>query len=292
MWTYQEVKLASRALILMKAGFVDLRHIIEWLGKSARQDGAKYLQLHKSLKRVLNPCSSPRTSILDIALSSANRFTSHDIDYCRGFHPCLGLKWNERFSRDRGMQYIMESREEEAPLLLGLHGSSLLVEGYAWAPAYLCGLKGTPLSNISWEQSGLRREWYSHRVTSNQESQLPGLVRRGVSLLGVAGPGGMIFCACELSHRERPEAVSGFKLAIEHQSAFLLSELSLEALAKSQRAGPPPTVLFVKQASIENDAFIYLIALFLACCAYDEVEEATGLYVSGKSSAKQRVRVV
>ena len=260
-WTYQEVKLASCALILTKAGFVDLRSIIERLGK---QDGAKFLRLYESLKRVLNPDSSSRTSILDIALSSDNRSASRDIDYCRGFYPCLGLKWNTRFSRDRGMQYIMESREEEAPLLLGLHGSPLLIEGYAWAPAYLCGLSGTPLSNISWEQNGLRREWYSYHVTLNQERQVPEPVRRGGLLLGVAGPDGMVFFACELSRRERPEAVIGFKLAIKNQSAFLLSEFSLEAFAMHQRPGPPPTVLLVKQASIENEAFIYMTAALLA----------------------------
>ena len=263
-WTYQEVKLASCARMLTKAGFVDLRCIIEWL---SRQDGGKILQLYESLKRDLNPDSSSRTSILDIALSSAKRSTSCDIDYCRGFYPCLGLKWNKRFSRDRGMQYIMESREEEAPSLLGLHGSPLLIEGYAWAPAYLCGLRGTPLSNISWERNGLRREWYTYRVTSNQEKQLPESVRRGGLLLRVAGPGGTVSCACELSRRERPEAIVGFKLAIELQSAFLLSEFSLEALAKNQRRGPPPTVLLVKQASIENEAFIYMTAALLALSA-------------------------
>lgn len=263
-WTYQEVKLASCAQILTKAGFVDLRSIIERLGK---QDGAKILQLYESLKRILNPDSSSRTSILEIALSSGNRSTSRDIDYCRGFYPCLGLKWNERFSRDRGMQYMMESCEEEAPSLLGLHGSPLLIEGYAWAPAYLCGLRGTPLSNITWEQNGLRREWYSYRVTSSQERRLPESVKRGSLVLEVAGPEAMVFCACELSLRERPEAVIGFKLAIEDQSAFLLSESSLEALAKNQRRGPPPTVLLVKQASLENEAFIYMTAALLVLSA-------------------------
>ena len=266
-WTYQEVKLASRALILTKAGFVDLRCIIEGLGKTAIQDDAKFLQLYESLKRVLNPDSSSGTSILDIALSSASRSTSHDIDYCKGFYPCLGLKWDEKFSRDRGMQHIMKSRKEEATSLLGLHGSPLLVEGYAWAPAYLCGLSGTPLSNISWERKGLRREWYSYRVTSNQERQLPESVRRGGLLLGVAGPEAAVFCDCGLSRRERPEAVIGFKLAIENQCAFLLSDLSLEALAKYQKPGPAPTVLLVKQASIENEAFIYMTAALLALSA-------------------------
>ena len=266
-WTYQEVKLASHARILTKAGFVDPRDILESLANSAIQDGPKTLRLYESLKRVLNPDSSSETSILDIALSSANRSTSRDIDYCRGFYPCLGLKWNEKFSRDRGVQYIMESHEEEAPLLLGLHGSPLLIEGYAWAPAYLCGLNGTPLSNVSWEQNGLRREWYSYHVTSSQEKHLPESVRRGGLLLGIAGPEGMVFCACALSHRERPEAVIGFKLAIDNQSAFLLSELSLEALARYRGPGPPPTVLLVKQANVENEAFIYMTAALLALSA-------------------------
>ena len=266
-WTYQEVKLASHARILTKAGFVDPRDILESLVNSAIQDGPKTLRLYESLKRVLNPDSSSETSILDIALSSANRSTSRDIDYCRGFYPYLGLKWNEKFSRDRGMQYIMKSYKEEACLLLGLHGSPLLIEGYAWAPAYLCGLNGTPLSNISWEQNGLRREWYSYLVTSSQEKHLAESVRRGGLLLGIEGPEGMVFCACALSHRERPEAVIGFKLAIDNQSAFLLSELSLEALARYRGPGPPPTVLLVKQANVENEAFIYMTAALIALSA-------------------------
>ena len=66
----------------------------------------------------------------------------------------------------------MESREEEAPLLLGLHGSPLLDEGYAWAPAYLCGLYGAPLSDFSMEVNGVRRAWYSYRVTLDLERQI------------------------------------------------------------------------------------------------------------------------
>lgn len=263
-WTYQEVKLASRALVLTKAGLFDLRRVVELVGQSAKQNNAKFLPLYKSLERIVNPCSSTTASILDIAFASANRSTSHDIDYCRGFYPCLGLKWNERYSRDRGMQHIIESRENEAPSLLGLHGSPLLVEGHAWAPAYLCGLQGTPLTRYSREPKGVRREWYSHRVTSNLERHLPESISRVSLLLAVPGPEGMAYCACALSRRERPEAVSGFKLAIENQSAFLLSELSLETPAGNRRPGPPPTVLLVKQANVENEAFIYMTAALIS----------------------------
>ncbi len=45
---------------------------------------------------------------------------------------------------------------------------------------------------------------------------------RGLFLLLVVGPGGLEVCFCGLSHRERPEAINGFKSAIENYSAFLL----------------------------------------------------------------------
>ena len=262
-WTYQEVKLASRALILTSAGFVDVRHIVEQLGVLAQQDRSTFSRLHESLKRLQSSDTSSRASILDIALSSANRSAGHDIDHCRGFFPCLGLKWNERFSRDHGMQHIMESRKDEAPLLLGLHGSPLLAEGYAWAPAYLCGLNGTPLLNVSWEAKGLRRVWYSYRVTLNLEKQIPESARGGL-VLGIEGSGRMVVCACALSHRERLEAINDFKLAIENQSAFILSGSSFETLAEYRTLGPPPTILLVKQANVGNEAFIYMTAGLLA----------------------------
>lgn len=208
-------------------------------------------------------------ALLDIALSSANRSAGDDIDYCRAFFPCLGLEWNESLTRDRGMQHIMESRREEAPSLLGMHGSPLLVEGYGWAPAYLCGLNGKPITDISWEENGLRKVWHSYRVTSNEENRLPKRARGGGWLLGLEEK---VLCACTVNDRERPEAINGFKKAIENQSAFLLSDTCFETFAsevpaQQRKAGPPPTVLLVKQAATEHEAFLYMTAALLGLSA-------------------------
>ena len=104
-------------------------------------------------------------------------------------------------------------------------------------------------------------------MTSTQEGRLPESVKRGGLVLELAGPEATVFCACELSRRERPEAVVSFKLAIENQSAFLLSDLSLDVFAKNQRRGPPLTVLLVKQASLKYEAFIYMAAALLVLSA-------------------------
>ena len=74
-WIYQEAKLTFLALILMIEGFVDFQRFVECLSDKAKQDGAKFVKVHESPKR-LRHSNSPRISIIDVELLPASTYVS------------------------------------------------------------------------------------------------------------------------------------------------------------------------------------------------------------------------
>ena len=262
-WTFQEVKLASHAMILTKGGFIDLQRIATFLREKRDIDLARIAPIHKSLDRLLQSKSSP-TSVLDVALSCAERETHDDIDYSRGVYACLGLTWDEKYTKEDGMQHIMKSFKEDAAQLLGMHGSPLLVEGYAWAPTSFRGLRGSFLPDVTWEQNGLRRPYYSYPVTLTGEKRPFPWSKSTRLYLQFHGLSEDITCECLLSRWETQDAIKGFKAAMLCKEAILLSQASLENVTLPLTYNPPLTVLLVKHGKAKNEAFIYMTAALLS----------------------------
>ena len=258
-WTFQEVKMAPHAVVITKAGPVHLQRVLAWLKGMSDKDPAKMAPIYKSLHRLLRSKTTP-VSVLDVALSCAERETHDDIDYSRGVYGCLGLTWDEKYTREDGMQHIMASSKEDAARLLGMHGSPLLVDGYAWAPAYFSGLRGSLLLDVSWENNGLRRPFYSHAVELIRKKRLFPWSRSTSLFLKFPGLGDDTTCECRLSSRENPDAINGFEAAMLCKEAILLSQASLEHVKLPLRYNPPLTVLLVKKGRAKNEAFIYMTA--------------------------------
>lgn len=152
-WTYQEIKLARRALLATGSaqGFVDFATIRAHLSQLAARDGPRWEQLYKTfwrLQSVHAPATDDGTTELginlaDIALSCTNRRTNNEKDYARGFFALLRLQWDPEWSSyDDGIRHVYERRPREAAMVAAMHGPRGLAAPWSWAPKFLAGLQG------------------------------------------------------------------------------------------------------------------------------------------------------
>lgn len=191
-WTFQEIYLARKAIIITATGVVDFTAMVRRLCALAGQDSdlselfgdqtsqsdavdlgtrntGKYKQLYLNFVRVLG-FDGKKPSVTQIALSCQTRKTGCDIDYARAFFPMLGLTWKASLSREEGMELIYKEQDYFAKRLVLMHGSPRSTFRPGWAPSYLNGLMGGPiqtdhhLGDIEWAKRGLKRDWYAYKV--------------------------------------------------------------------------------------------------------------------------------
>jgi len=147
-WTYQEVKLASRALIVTSSRTVELAAVVSELELLASSQPLLFEQLLKSICRLMR-YDALGVSIKDIAMSCGERETGNEIDYVRAFFPVLGLKWNVRWGPEDGMKAIYSSRWMQAGSMVLLHGRKRMTSAPAWAPFRLTGLEGNIIGGMA-----------------------------------------------------------------------------------------------------------------------------------------------
>jgi hypothetical protein len=162
-WTYQEVFMARRALVITATGavlFLDMVQALHLLsgnqehqkellgnidfkdfeGKIPKDvDPGKFENTYLRFARLM-PREGKPPSLTAIALSCHERRTSNDVDSARAFFPVLGLAWKTQYSREEGMHEIYDSQRRSAKRLLLMHGSSRSSRRPGWAPSYLTGL--------------------------------------------------------------------------------------------------------------------------------------------------------
>jgi len=191
-WTYQEICLAKRALIITGSGVVEflgmsrrLRtlsgldgHLPEIFGTcddslqevpSVEKNSDKYEELYVTFARLLL-ADGKKPSLTQIAMSCHSRKTGNDIDYARAFFPVLGLIWKSNLTREEGMELVYNEQRYYAKRLVIMNGSPRSSFRPGWAPSYLTGLGGRPigpedpLGDIEWQVRGLKRNWYTYKV--------------------------------------------------------------------------------------------------------------------------------
>jgi len=191
-WTYQEITLAKRALVVTGNGFVEFQDMVrrlrafsgldkdlpEIFGSSdspldqvseGEKSSDKYKELYLTFGRLLLS-DGKRPSLTQLAFSCRNRKTGNDIDYARAFFPVLRLVWHSRLTREEGMELIYNEQKWYAKHLLLMPGSPRSSYRPGWAPSYLTRLEGRPirlddpLGDIEWEIRGLKKNWYSYKV--------------------------------------------------------------------------------------------------------------------------------
>ena len=191
-WTFQEIYLAKKAVVLTATGVVDFLDMTRRLrALSGNESGqskifgtqrtaldavavterspAKYEELYLKLVRLVS-AEGMKPSLAQIAMSCKDRKTGNDIDYARAFFPVLGLIWKSSLTREEGMELIYNGQRDSAKRLLLMHGSPRSSVRPGWAPSYLTGLSGRPigpdhpLGDIERDVRGLKRTWYTYKV--------------------------------------------------------------------------------------------------------------------------------
>ncbi|KAL4984220.1 hypothetical protein BDW68DRAFT_21375 [Aspergillus falconensis] len=164
-WTYQEIKLARKALIVTATHVVAFQDILSTLESQASQDSDRFYQLHRTFAR-LQSVYGPGINLADIALSCTDRSTENEVDYARGFYALLGLKWQAAWTYEDGIKHIYDSRPQEAAMIASMHGPRGLPSPFGWAPKYLAHLQGKSWKPYYFkcESLGLVGNWHSASV--------------------------------------------------------------------------------------------------------------------------------
>lgn len=280
-WTYQEICLAKRALVVTGTGIVEFVDVVRLLGHLSGNEGhlPEILGAEALLADPSSPALNPqqyeeiyltfarltfkggkKPSLTTLALACYQRNTGNDIDYARAFFPVLGLTWNASLTREEGMKIIYDSQRYYAKRLILMHGSPRTSFTPGWAPSYLTGLMGGPiepedtLGDIEWEKRGLRRSWYTYKVKANHPTDYTS----GLFLELDSGETEGTLCGCEISTREREESVNGFSDAVTRGLAYILSDNTLSFPTKS---GFGINVMLVErneEVTDANEAWVYL----------------------------------
>ena len=172
-WTYQEIKLASRALILTASGYFDYQSVVDTLSSLKATNHSRYHSLWIRLARMMKD-EAVGISIPDIIMSCGARKTGQDVDYARAFFPVLNLKWESGMTREEGMQKMYGEFKLHASRVACFYGAPRLRECLAWAPSSLNGLEGYVTEPMQWEERGIRGEWYAVKVSSVKKTFVNG----------------------------------------------------------------------------------------------------------------------
>ena len=248
-WTYQESKLANRALILTATGCFEYKSVVDALHALEATDHPRYHFLWLRLA-CMRRDDATGISIPDIIMACGVRRSGQDVDYARAFFPVLGLKWEVGMTREEGMHKIYSSYKLHASRVACFYGAPRLSTRLAWAPSSFVGLKGIVTKPMQWEKRGVRGEWYAVKVGSVKETFV-GTGRFVFDLFIDCSEDSLMQCGLGLD--EPLEIRQAFLAAVERGNCYVLSaQPSSDALNGGfERVG-----LLVKRATVnEEDGF-------------------------------------
>ena len=265
-WTYQEIKLATRALVVTAQAVYDFAELITIL-ESVIADAPHMKVLYNFLGR-LQRHDDLGVSIPDIVTACQSRKAGFDLDYARAFFPTLGLRWEDGMTREEGMQMIYRSQKLHASRIVAFHGCPRLGIRPAWAPSYFVGLEGVVGEPQSWEERGLRGEWHVLKVLKVVH-KFTQFKKRIFNLELDVEQGRHIQCV--LAETESEATIQGLEAAIKGNLVYILSS---EPSAEAIKSGFARTVLMVEQAltvkGVDFEAFVHCTAVVQTVEAYPE----------------------
>ena len=254
-WTYQEIKLANRALILTASGYFEYKSLVDALHALKATDNSRYYTLWLRLYCMMKD-EETGISIPDIIMSCGTRKTGKDVDYARAFFPILNLKWEVGMTREEGMQKIYTNYTLHASRVACFFGAPRLSIKPAWAPSSFHDLEGVVTKPMQWEQRGIRGEWYAVKVQNLKKTFVWG--GRFVFEL-VINCSEKPFVQCALAPNETLEIRQAFSTAVERGNCYVLSgQPSMEETAGFARTG-----LLVERVTV-NDGDGFEAAVFCA----------------------------
>lgn len=261
-WTYQEIKLATRAIIVTATGAIEFSALIQALRSLAQKDEARYDRMLLTVHR-LERNDELGVSLPDIALACQFRTTGNDVDYARAFFPVLGLKWNADWNREEGMQQIYWSYKHHAARIVCMYGAPRLSISPGWAPAYFSGLQGMILGGLEYEIRGLRGDWYSTSIKRIAKTFVHEGQRVRVLDLEVEGAAASR-CQILFSRNEAPDTLGLVTTAIDAGTAHIFSYSAPVKEARGVVAAP--SVLLVEQVMGGERSDEPLFEGYVYCC--------------------------
>ncbi|KKY27450.1 putative ankyrin repeat protein [Phaeomoniella chlamydospora] len=262
LWTYQEIKLSTKALILTASGYVRFDHILAELTRleqsdselpeRARSNCAKFRELKIKMAQI---SSSTGVNVLDIAGACIRRQTGNDIDYARALFPVLGLSWRPYLTREEAMHRIYESQPEMATQLIMAHGVPRNSFRPGWMPSYLFGIDGPIGDRLPITRCGVQGSWFSYQIKENKHTWKP----ESLLLEVQSTTSNPFICGGAISRLETQRTLTEFDKAISQGTAYLLSLQRISDLAESENDFKINVLLVERcQSFKDNDAWIYL----------------------------------
>ncbi|MDI1488197.1 MAG: hypothetical protein OHK93_007471 [Ramalina farinacea] len=248
-WTFQEIKLASRAQILTATSCFDFGSTVNAIEKLRVQDHLKYNYLWLHLGTMVKD-EARGLSIPDLIMNCGTRKSGMDIDYARAFFPVLGLKWKAGMTREQGMQRIYTSYRCHSSRIACFYGAPRLNIMPAWAPLTFNNLEGFVTSPMEWEDRGIRGEWYAVRILKTVHTFVN--AARFVFELTVDCPSDTsLQCVC--APNENKEVIQAVQATIERGRSYLLTAQPSTGMLDQEYAR---IGMLVERAEVnEEDAF-------------------------------------
>ncbi|KAK4211193.1 ankyrin repeat-containing domain protein [Rhypophila decipiens] len=244
-WTYQEIKLATNAMVATKTGFVSFAAMVDELrhkafdevgdGYDASKRG-QFPSLYRTFVR-LQRNDEIGVSLPDIAIGCGYREAMNKLDFARSVFPTLGLDWRFGDGLEEAMRKIYEAQKRHAMRLVLYHGPPRAAFP-GWAPAVFPGLVDSKvISPGIWKGRGMERSWLTTKIRSIVPSK-PGVVILELDNQTGESPGA--YCVGFISpatEKESPQSVALFHEAVHNGTAYLLADEPLIPKQHMSRVG-------------------------------------------------------
>lgn len=236
MWTYQEIKLATMAVVLTRKGPISFsaicRHLKEkavvefgqgWEGDAR----GKYPSIAKTFGR-LQRNDELGISLPDVAIGCGYRDAWDKLDYARAIFPTLNIEWKSHYSIHQAMRRVYMTQRRHASRLVLFHGP-LRASYPGWAPAVFNGLKDCKIIEPgTWRVRGLQRAWLTTKVKFIYEREADRFYLALES--DRVNQCQSVAVISEQTVKHSPESIALFEKAVQSGSGYLLTDERLDAL--------------------------------------------------------------
>ncbi|KAK3172255.1 hypothetical protein OEA41_005575 [Lepraria neglecta] len=244
-WTFQEIKMARKALIIN--GWY---HAIPWadvtrmLQVAAEKDSKRCHGLWLAFA-IMGRDDKVNICIRGVSSACQRRRSGIDVDYARAFFPTFGLEWQNGMTREQGMQKIYYSQLEDTTRMIFSFGQPHLKIRPAWAPSSMNALEGMVTPPMLVQERGIRGDLFMAKI-SNVESRIK---RFGRTALTLNVENGQIQCALVPSESE--ETIRNVDNAISQGKAYIITHEPSDALGFTENV----LLLVEKADTADHDGF-------------------------------------
>ena len=117
MWTYSEARLARKAFVRIRGGFMDLDDVVNYLRENCKDDQHRYYGLKRRMDFLRPSPKDEKITMKDIYQGCLDRYCEVEVDQARALSPLLGLTWEYGWTLQDGLAHMKRNfPEQEADL--------------------------------------------------------------------------------------------------------------------------------------------------------------------------------